>query len=147
MLQECHIISYRVADSYLNGRPQADTEEDQADFLSGHADIFSQERARKNLIAALSRLHLDRTSTAEHEIASAADTVQLAEEATEEARATGSAQSVIKKTQATTRKVRKDLEEKRRDLAAERVIMLHIISILGDDQYGWPLATETNKSR
>lgn len=95
----------------------------------------------------MSQLLCERTSIADTEIASAADIVQSAEETTEEARETGSAQSVIKKAEATTRKVRQQLEEKRRDWAAERVMMLHIINILGDQQYDWPSATETNKSR
>ncbi|KAK7698604.1 hypothetical protein SLS64_012343 [Diaporthe eres] len=68
-------------------------------------------------------------------------------ETTEEARETGSAHSVIKNAETTTRKARKMLEEKRRDWAAERVMMLYIIDNLGDEQYRWPSATETNKSR
>lgn len=129
---------------------QADTEEAMDDQWSHpHYDqVFSDERAIEDLIVAQKILYLDLKSKAKTEIASAEKMVQQTEntlkkvqsveKTMEKARETGVVQAAIKGAEAAVKMARRELEVKRRDWAAMRVKMLHIIDNLGDKQYGWP---------
>lgn len=124
-------------------RRQADDEKAQLDHLN---KIFSRQRAVESMAGEIRKLHSAHDFKAEFEIASAAEIVKEAEKTAERARETGSAQDVIEHAEETVRKVRKELEVKRTDWAGKRAVIRHIIGLLEDVQYEWPLAPETDQA-
>ncbi|KAG6358194.1 hypothetical protein INS49_014078 [Diaporthe citri] len=124
-------------------RHQADAEKAQGNH---HNKISGRQRAIERLAGKIKQIYFEDNVKAEFEIASAAETVDQAQTTAERARETGSTQDVIDNAEATTNLARQELEVKRSDWAAERAVILHMVELLEDGQYHWPLAPETKQA-